>query len=67
MAKPTFAISLTFVTKAKDYDAAHELAERIGSYVVADKMASEFSTIDVELIDEDEDSIEELNFDGDDE
>jgi hypothetical protein len=44
----TFAISLTFTATAKDSDKAHELAEKIGDSVVDDKFAKEYTVIDVE-------------------
>jgi hypothetical protein len=59
----TFAISLTFTATAKDSDKAHELAERIGDSVVDDKLAKEYTIIDVEQTEGDE----EDNFHEDDE
>lgn len=50
----TFAISLSFTTTVKDHDRAYTLAERIGNYVVQDKMATDYSVIDVELLDDDD-------------
>ena len=66
MAKATFAISISFTCEAKDHDKAYELADRISAYVVADKMASEASVIDVELLDDGESDPDELDFGSDD-
>lgn len=53
----TFAISLTFTATAKDSDKAHELAEKIGEIVVGERAAKEFTVIDVEQVEgDDEDS-----------
>lgn len=64
MGKPVFAISLSFETTAKDYDKAYELAERIGAYVTQERMAADFSVIDVELLDDGEGE-EDLDFEED--
>lgn len=63
MAKPVFAISISFECNAKDHDKAWELAERIGSYVEAEKMAASYNVIDVEMLDDGESDPEELDFD----
>lgn len=62
----TFAISIQFTCTVKDYDKAGELAERIGNYVQAEKMATDYSLIDIEQLDDDE-PLEELDFEEDDE
>ena len=62
----TFSIAVSFTTKVKDHDKANALADRIGNYVVQDKMASDYTVIDVELLDDDE-AAEELGFNEDDE
>ena len=61
----TYAVSLSFTFGAKNDDKAQELAERIGAYVVQEDMATEFSIIDVELLDDDEDPIKDLDFEDD--
>lgn len=67
---PTYGISLTFTSKAKNDDKAQELAERIGAYVQQEKMASTYSVVDVELLEEDEDADDGddlIDFEDDDE
>lgn len=61
-----FAISLCFTVSAKDHDKAYEMAERIGSYVQQEDMATDYTLIDVEELDSDE-VVEELDFEEDDE
>lgn len=61
----TFAISLSFVVDSADYDNAEELANRIGDLVIAERLASDYSTIDVELLeDETENEANEWDLDA---
>lgn len=62
----TFALSIQFTVTRKDHDKAAELAERIGNYIQAEKMATDFALIDIEMLDDDE-PIEELDFSEEDE
>lgn len=55
----TFAISMTFMVDAHDYDEAGKLGERIGNFVVQEgELANSSSLIDVEFI-EDDDELED--------
>lgn len=49
-----FSVSIAFVVDAKDHDKAEAKAKRIGAYVVQDKMATEATIVDIELLEDDE-------------
>ena len=51
----TFAVTVTFIVDAKNWDRAEETARNIGDHVDSEKLASEYSVVDIEQLEDDED------------